>query len=136
MSEIKSDGSLVEQQNTWRILCLFHSWYFLFSTYNSHARNGSHVKQTFFSKKKKGPAYFIAENLKCKYKGLEKTALFRCSDGFVHAGNERWARSVLSSEFMSNGQAGSCGSTLPCQQQSGLLHYINFLFLLRGNLYS
>ena len=40
-------------------------------------------------KKKKGQAYFIAENLKCKYKGLEKTALFRCSDGFVHAGNER-----------------------------------------------
>lgn len=42
------------------------------------------------SQKKKGQAYFIAENLKCKYKGLEKMAPFSdVSDGFVHAGNEQ-----------------------------------------------
>ena len=38
---------------SWRILCLFHSWYFLFSTHSLHSRNGSQSKQTFFSRKKK-----------------------------------------------------------------------------------
>ena len=40
--------------------------------------------------RKKKQAYFIAENLKCKYKGIEKMAPFSdVSDGSVHVGNEQ-----------------------------------------------
>lgn len=58
------------------------------------------------------------------------------SDGLVRVGNEHCTNSVLRSELMSGGQAGSSASILPCQQQSWLLHCINFLFLLGGNLHS
>lgn len=73
--------------------------------------------------------HFIVENLKCKDKDPEKIVLFSVVlVVFVHVSNEHRATPVLSSDFTSKGQVGSCGSILPCQQHSWLPHYINFLF--------
>lgn len=112
-----------------QILSPFHSWYCIFST--QPPLQEWIPDQTDFSKKKqkKKQLTLLQKISNVKTRTLRKWSCFQLFlVVFVHVGNEHRTTSVLSSDFMSKGQVGSCGTILPCQQHSWLPHYINFLF--------